>query len=89
MVTTNIINLDNYRHLFRDEEAFDEFAEILRSSMEQELRPIICHNRVIGSALSAGGTKDFLYDRMVKRMTQRPEILDELADRIENDEVVD
>ena len=37
----------------------------------------------------AEGTKEILYDRMVKRIAERPELLSELADRIEHDDVVD
>ena len=44
---------------------------------------------MIGAALSPEGTKEFLYDRMVKRIAERPELLSELTDRIEHDDVVE
>ena len=88
-MATEVINLDVHKDLFRDERAFEEFARVLFVSLQHDLRPIICNHRVIGAALSAEGTKEVLYDRMVKRIAQRPELLRELADRIENDEIVE
>lgn len=88
-MSTEVINLDGYKALFRDENAFQEFARVLGSSLRQDLRPIICNQKVIGAALSAEGTKEVLYDRMVKRIAERPELLAELADRIEHDDIVE
>lgn len=88
-MSTEVINLDGYKTLFRDENAFQEFARVLGAGLRQDLRPIICNQQVIGAALSAEGTKDILYDRMVKRIAERPELLSELADRIEHDDIVE
>ena len=88
-MSTELINLDGYKALFRDENAFQEFARVLSSSLKQDLRPIICNHKVIGAALSAEGTKEVLYDRMVKRIAERPELLSELTDRIEHDDIVE
>ena len=88
-MATEVINIDVHKDLFRDENAFEEFAQFLFSSLQHDLRPIICKQKVVGSALSAEGTKEVLYDRMVKRIAERPELLRELADRIENDEIVE
>lgn len=88
-MSTEVINLDGYKTLFRDENAFQEFARVLGSDLRQDLRPIICNQQVIGAALSAEGTKEILYDRLVKRITEKPEFLSELADRIEHDDIVE
>ena len=88
-MSTELINLDSYKGLFRNEDTFQEFARVLGSGLRQDLRPIICNQQVIGAALSAEGTKEILYDRMIKRIAERPELLRELADRIENDEIVE
>jgi len=57
--------------------------------MEFDFRPIVHNDRIIGSTLSAEGTKEVLYGRIAKRISEKPEILDELVDRIENDDIVD
>ena len=74
IMATEVINLDVHKGLFRDEMAFEEFARILFSSFQHDLRPIICNHKVIGATLSAEGTKDVLFDRMVKRIAERPEL---------------
>lgn len=84
----HVINLDQHQHLFRDEAAYHQFTQILSASLQQDLRPIICEQRVIGATLSPGATKDYLYERMVRKIAERPELLAELTDRIENDEIV-
>lgn len=88
-VDAKAFNLDEYKPLFRDELSFQEFATALKKGLEQDLRPIVCGEQVLGSVLSAQGTKDVLYDRLIKRITERPSFLDELTDRIENDEIVE
>lgn len=84
----NVLDLDQYRGLFRDESSFQQLAEAVRSSC-QEGRPIILERKVIGSAMSAPLTKKMLAERFVQRAIQRPELLDELAERLDCDEVVD
>jgi hypothetical protein len=88
-MSTELINLDSFKGLFRNEDAFQEFARVLGSGLRQDFRPIICNQQVIGAALSAEGTKEFLYDRMIKRIAERPELLSELADRAEHDDIVE
>jgi hypothetical protein len=45
--------------------------------------------RIIGAALSENGDRDFLYERMVKPVSQRPELLSELAERFESDDLIE
>ncbi|NQV27299.1 MAG: hypothetical protein HQ518_23375 [Rhodopirellula sp.] len=85
----NAIQLENFKSLFKDDDAFTKFVELFGESIQYDLRPIICGQRVIGATLSADGTKDVLYDRMVKRMVDSPDILNELVSRIEEEEIVD
>jgi hypothetical protein len=39
--------------------------------------------------LSPDATKEVLVERMIRRISSAPEILDEIRDRIEKDEIVD
>lgn len=84
-----LINLDECRDLFRDETSYRTFVGYLATSLQGDFRPIVADERMIGASLSAEAAKSFLYDRMVKHLAQRPELLTELADRLENDEIVD
>ncbi len=85
----DIINLDQHKDLFRNEAAFLQFAQMFGEALTHDLRPIMCGERIIGSSLSPGATKDYLYDRMVRRIAERPELLAELTDRIEHDDIVE
>ena len=85
----NPLVLDEYRNLFRDDSCFDHFVKSVSDRLEQDLLPIILKERVLGAILSPEATKEMLYERMIRRISQSPEILDKLKDRIENDEIVD
>lgn len=84
----NVLDLDQFRSLFRDEQSFHQLAEAVRLSCE-EGRPIILEHKVIGSTMSAPRTKKMLAERFVQRAIQRPELLDELAQRLASDEFVE
>ena len=84
-----LINLDEHKDLFRDELSYRKFVGCLAESLRGDFRPIVADERMIGASLSAEAAKSFLYDRMVKHLAQKPELLTELADRLENDEIVD
>lgn len=89
VATTQVINLDKYKDLFLDESSYRKFVGCLTASLRGDFRPIVADERMIGASLSAEAAKSVLYDRMVKHLAQRPELLTELADRLENDEIVD
>lgn len=89
MTSFQIINLDQQKGLFRDEGAFLQFTKWLGESLKHDLQPIMCGERVIGSSLSPGATKEYLYERMIRRMAERPELLAELTDRMEHDDIVE
>ncbi|MFG0297661.1 MAG: hypothetical protein ACF8PG_17280 [Maioricimonas sp. JB045] len=85
----NSLNLETYRNLFPDDASFDRFVERLVSDLQFDLRPIMVDGRMLGLTLSPEGAKDVLYDRMVSRMAKDPSVLSDLADRLENDEIVE
>ena len=87
--SSHVINLDQYKDLFRDVPSYHKFVGHLAASLQGDFRPIVADERMIGASLSAEATKDFLYDRMVKRLAQRPELLTELTERLQNDDIVD
>jgi hypothetical protein len=84
-----VINLDRYKELFRDEAAFERFVALLAEDLEHDFRPILVGDRMIGASLSAEGAKHILYDRMIRRLGERPELLGELTRRLSDDEIVE
>jgi hypothetical protein len=85
----NPLILDDYRSLFRDDASFDRFVQAVSARLEHDLSPVISKERVLGAILSPEATKEVLYERMIRRISDAPEILDQIRDRIENDEIVD
>lgn len=85
----NPLVLDEHRALFKDDESFGQFIQILASRLGQDFSPVISNEKVLGAVLSPEATKEVLYERMIRRLSKSPKILDELRDRIESDEIVD
>jgi hypothetical protein len=81
--------LDECKPYFRDETCYEEFVTWLISKLGHDFSPVIARQRVLGSLLSAEATKEILYDRMIQRISESPTILDDIKDRLENDEIVD
>lgn len=83
------LELDQFRELFKDEAAFESFAKAFTDSLQHDLCPIFVHSELVGTTLSPAGTKNVLFDRMMHRALKNPDLLNELTDRIENDDIVD
>lgn len=85
----NLLVLDEHRALFKDDDCFSQFVQILATRLGQDFSPVISNQRVLGAVLSPEATKEVLYERMIQRLSNSPKVLDELKDRILNDEIVD
>ena len=83
------IVLDECRPLFRDDARYEEFVTWLIVKLGHDFSLVIAGQRVLGSVLSPGATKEVLYDRMIQRISESPSILDDIKDRLENDEIVE
>lgn len=81
--------LDQYKPLFKDEAAFLAFADALASAAKKGSTILLSRGEVVGSVLSAAGTKELLYERFIKKISEKPELLAEIAERLENDEIVE
>jgi hypothetical protein len=84
-----VINLDKYEGLFKDPTSFQNFVSDFTSDLSSDLVPVIANHEVVGAIVSREATKDVLCARLVKKLSECPQILDEIKDRIENDEIVD
>jgi hypothetical protein len=89
MSTQIAVNLDDYKDLFRDALAFDKFVGVLKGAASVTVLPIFSGQQLLGGITSPGGVKDFLSERFLRRLAERPELLSEIADRLENDEIVE
>ena len=83
------VNLDDYKGLFRDDHAFDEFVGVLRGAASATVLPVFSGQQLLGGITSPGGVKEWLSERFLKRLAERPDLLSEIADRLENDEIVE
>ncbi len=81
--------LDECRPLFRDDARYDEFVTWLIEKLGHDFSPVIAGQNVLGSILSPEATKEVLYDRMIARISESPSILDDIKDRLENDEIIE
>ncbi len=81
--------LDDFKESFKDEVSFDSFATALISASLKGLTPIMYHREVVGTVMSADAAKDYLYERITKKILESPEVLVELQARLEKDATVD
>ena len=81
--------LEKHLNLFRDEQSFSEFVNALKSASKGDFTLVLTKHEIIGAVLSASATKKVLCDRMVQSIARNPELLSEMADRIENDKIVE
>jgi hypothetical protein len=78
------INLSYYRGLFRDEAAYASFIEILRSARDLT---IVNNNdgQFIGVlTTSEVAIREFLQDRLIKRIHAKPDLLFKLLDTLDD-----
>lgn len=83
------IELSDYRHLFKDEHAFETFVARFSAELTSDLIPVKAERTVLGAVLSPAGVKEVLYERIVGRLARHPDILTELEDRLKNDDIVE
>jgi len=81
--------LDQCRGLFKDDAAYEQFLALLRAAARSEMAPVFAGDELVGTVLSPAGTKEVLYERFLKRLSEKPELLAEIADRLEKDEIVE
>ena len=90
MTTSSIIQLSDFKSLFKSDSAYEEMIQMLESRVENEdIQLVSTDNKVLFTAVPFNSMKEFLCARIVNRFAESPELIDELRDRIENDEIVD
>jgi hypothetical protein len=81
--------LEKHRNLFASDGAFSEFLQIVEKAAHGDGVTLLANQKLVGTWLSPEATRLMLQDRILGRLTKNPELLDEIADRLENDPVVD
>ena len=78
-----ILSLETYRHLFKDENALEAFATVLDASTKDDETPLVVfRNKHILTALSPEAAEKFLSDRILRRIVEKPELLEKLTKRL-------
>jgi len=86
-----LIHLGSMKHLFKDEACYREFEQSIRDGLAKGDMPMFLTetDEVLFTAISPESTKEVLCNRILQRMGENPSLIDDLRDRIENDEIVD
>lgn len=85
----NALIMEEYRDLFKSPESFCEFVNAIREKSADDFSPVLSGQEVIGSIMSPEATKDFILDRLVRRLSKKPGTFSEIQRRIECDKIVD
>jgi hypothetical protein len=81
--------LDDYRGLIRSDADFEKFIDVFEAAILSGLMtPIFGKERHLAMLVSPAAAKRHVQDRMLLRMLEKPALLDEMKDRLENDEIV-
>ena len=84
------IKLSEHKDLFKDENAFQSFVAMFKSALSRgDMQIVFTDGEPLFTAVSPQRTKELLYDRIFKRMADDPKMIGEIADRLENDKIVD
>lgn len=80
--------LEEHKNLFKDESSYNAFLAAFKDATQKGLAVVLSGSDVIGAVLSPSCTKQVLMDRMVQSIAKKPELLADLAARM-NEPIVD
>ncbi|MCA9262373.1 MAG: hypothetical protein KDA60_00930 [Planctomycetales bacterium] len=80
--------LDEYRELFKDDDAFAFFVDAFRSRIS-DWAPVLSKEEILGAVMSPEMTKEMLCGRIIQKLVQSPKTLDEIRERLEGNDIVD
>lgn len=85
-----VTNLRDSIHLFKDESAYSEFCSMmLHRGPEDELRLLTDQGRTLCAVVDLERAKQIAYEHLHERIAERPEVLQELVDALDDDDLVD
>lgn len=74
--------------LFKDQATFEQVRQFFRES-ETDIVPVVSDHEIIGAFLSPEAAREVISERVLRRLSEKPELLDELVNRLENDDIVE
>lgn len=78
-----VVALEDYRDLFTSDAAMAQFATaLLEATREVDTPAVTYRNQHVVTALSPATTQAVLRDRILKRLAERPDLLDRFVDRV-------
>ena len=84
------IVLDEHRNRFRSDADFDFFVSLFEGATDEpDLTAVWAKKRHLASLLSPAQTRSLVQHRMLQRILDDPSLLDDVRDRLENDDIVD
>jgi hypothetical protein len=84
------IVLDEHRNRFRSDADFDFIVSLFEQAAEEaDMTPVWAKKRHLATLLSPANARSLVRDRMLQRILDDPSLLDDVRDRLENDEIVD
>jgi hypothetical protein len=87
---STVRDLAEFRLLFRDERALEEFARSLQSSTAEGAAQVLTlKGRTICAIIDVEGHRELLYEQLVDTLAARPELLGELRAALDDDDLVD
>ncbi len=86
---STVFNLEKYKKLFKDEASFREFADVIEGATDGNvMRLVLCGDNIVSALISAEDAQERLRDRIAKRLSKDPAVLDKLKDRLESNDIV-
>jgi hypothetical protein len=84
------VKMDEYKGLFKDDNAYQAMLNVFTAAFSKSNTPLVFVGKeVLFTAVSPEGTKQMLTDRILKRISEHPELIDEVKDRLEHDAIVE
>ncbi len=84
------IILDEHRGLFRSDTDFEQFVALFEGAGGSAvMTPVWGRKKHLATLVSPANAATFVQEQMVQRILQRPALLDEISDRLTNDEIVE
>lgn len=84
------IILEEHKSLFKDEDSFESFIQVFESALSQSDMPAVFWNQgLLFTAVSPQAMKEVISERILRRVSERPELLTEIKDRLERDDIVE
>jgi hypothetical protein len=84
------VEMEEYKGLFKDDAAYRTMIDVFLRAIAKDNSPIVREGKkVLFAALSPEATKVLLTERILKRLSANPELVEEIKDRLEKDAIVE